>query len=184
MRSTARSLACAGSMALLCVAFGACGSSNKGLPGGSGFGTEGGTTGGDGGPGFGDDGPGGKNAPTCDAGCPMGTTCDYGVCLPPQAACVTNGDCEDDTYCSNGQCVPYGSAPMNMTNDPTCSQAVSPGAFAPTVFCEFATAPANDPFPTFLDVQATPIVDAFDKATEGAAAIPSSIAPFTATVPG
>jgi hypothetical protein len=184
MRSTARSLACAGSMALLCVAFGACGSSNKGLPGGSGFGTEGGTTGGDGGPGFGDDGPGGKNAPTCDAGCPMGTTCDYGVCLPPQAACVTNGDCEDDTYCSNGQCVPYGSAPMNMTNDPTCSQAVSPGAFAPTVFCEFATAPANDPFPTFLDVQATPIVVAFDKATEGAAAIPSIIAPFTATVPG
>jgi hypothetical protein len=97
---------------------------------------------------------------------------------------VTNGDCEDDTYCQGSQCVPYGSPPSNVTNDPACKQSVPPGAFAPAVLCEFATAPAGDPFPQHLDVQATPIVVNFDKELEGASAIPSIVAPFTATVAG
>ena len=61
---------------------------------------------------------------------------------------------------------------------------MAPGAFAPVVRCEFSSAPAGDPFPQHLDVQATPIVVSFDKALEGASAIPSIVVPFTATVAG
>lgn len=159
----------------------ACGSNDAGgggttgpVPGGDDGGLHG-----DGGPSFGDDGPSSKPHPTCDAGCPNGTTCDFGVCLPPQPACVTNADCEDDTYCDGSQCVPYGSPPANKTNDPSCKQSVPPGAFAPTVRCEFTAAPPGDPFPKHLDVQATPVVVNFDKVAEGAAAIPSIVVPFT-----
>ncbi|MGH7295926.1 MAG: hypothetical protein ACRELB_13375, partial [Polyangiaceae bacterium] len=177
----------AGVLAVLAVLFGACGGGNKsgvfsGGDGGSSSGGDGGFSGDS--PHFGDDGPGGNPQQTCDAGCPNGTTCDFGVCLPPQPACVTNGDCQDDTYCSAGQCVPYGSPPANATNDPGCKQSVPPGAFAPTVRCEFSSAPAGDPFPQHLDVQATPVVVSFDKVLEGTSAIPSIVAPFTATVPG
>ena len=161
----------------------ACGSSDSNTysPGDDGgIGSDDGGTFGDG-PSFGGDGPGNPSI-TCEAGCPMGTVCNSGVCLPPMPACVTNGDCEDDTYCASSSCVPYGSPPQNVTHDPMCKQVVPPGAFAPKVFCEFATAPAGDPFPMHLDVQATPIVVAFDKKLEGSNAIPSIVAPFTAHV--
>jgi hypothetical protein len=185
MRSTRRLLV-AGSLAIVTVAFGACGGGGGNSAGSSGGnpGSDSGTVGSDGSHSFGDDGPIGNPGVTCDAGCPTGTTCDFGVCLPPQPACVTNGDCEDDTYCQSSQCVPYGSPPSDKKNDPGCSQSVPPGAFAPTVLCEFAVAPAGDPFPQHLDVQATPIVVNFDKTLEGTAAIPSIVAPFTANVAG
>ena len=169
------------------VAFAACGSS-----GGAAFSADGGPGLADGsrvtdgragsdGPTFGGEG-GGPGQNTCDAGCPSGLTCDFGVCEPMQPGCVTNADCQDDTYCKGGVCVPYGYG--GVTNDPSCHQSVPPGAFAPTVLCEFSTAPAGDPFPQHLDVQATPIVVNFDKASMGSASIPSIVAPFTATVPG
>jgi hypothetical protein len=116
---------------------------------------------------------------TCEAGCPMGTACNRGVCEPPQPDCVSNSGCEDDSYCLGNKCVPYGSLPDPKTNDPSCASVAPSGVFAPKVFCEFATAPAKDPFPQHLDVQATPIVVNFD----GSGGIPSIIAPFTANVP-
>ena len=142
---SSRRLLVAGSLAIVVVAFGACGGG-----GGNGAGSSGTNPGsdsgldGEGGHSFGDDGPVGNPTPTCDAGCPNGTTCDFGVCLPPQPTCVTNGDCEDDTYCQSSQCVPYGSPPSSTKNDPACSQSVPPGAFAPTVLCEFDAARSTD----------------------------------------
>jgi hypothetical protein len=176
----------AGACLGLAVGFVACGSSNNGS-GGFGSGDDGGTTDGSvpldarfDGPMFGTDTGGGPGQNTCDAGCPTGLVCDYGVCEPKQPACVTNESCEDDTYCHNGACVPYGYG--GVTSDPGCHQAVAAGQFAPSVLCEFSAAPAGDAFPTFLDVQATPIVVNFDKAS--ATSIPSIVVSFTATVPG
>jgi hypothetical protein len=167
------------------VAFVACGSNGNRsgfAPDAGGDGTSGddGSQSGDG-PSLNND-SGGPGQNTCDAGCPKGLSCDFGVCEPTQPACVTNSDCEDDTYCLSGKCVPYGYG--GVKNDPGCHQVVPAGVFAPTVLCEFATAPANDPFPEYLDVQATPIVVNFDKQSEGNAAIPSIVAPFTVDVPG
>ncbi len=126
------------------------------------------------------DGSGTSKQPTCDAGCPKGTTCNRGICAPPQSACTANTECEDDSYCTGGHCVPYGAGPDAATNDPGCVDIPPAGVFAPTLFCEFAKAPTGDPFPQHLDVQATPIVVNFD----GDGGTPSIIAPFTATVPG
>lgn len=176
----------ASTVLVLAAVFAACGSSqNGGFPpidggpgaGDSSFNGEGGLSDG---PRFGGEG-GGPGQTTCDAACPKGLVCNYGVCEPAQPACVTNADCEDDTYCKGGMCVPYGYG--GVTSDPMCHQTVAPGAFAPTVLCEFATAPAGDPFPQHLDVQGTPIVVNFDKATQGNSSIPSIIAPFTVDIP-
>jgi hypothetical protein len=168
------------------VAFAACGSSNSS----NGFAPDGGgddgSLGSDGhgfvdGPTFGTDGSGGPGQNTCDAGCPMGLVCDFGVCEPMQPACVTNADCEDDTYCKGGMCVPYGYG--GVTNDTGCHQAVAAGEFAPSVLCEFTQAPNGDPFPDFLDVQATPIVVNFDLASLGPGSVPSIVVPMEVDIP-
>ncbi len=113
-----------------------------------------------------------------------------GFCEPPQAQCATNADCEYDTYCNTaGQCVPYGSPPSNTTSDPSCTLTVPPGVFAPTVFCQFPAedggVPATDPYPSYVDVQATPIVVNFNQAPgtdAGVSGPPSIVAPFTVPV--
>ena len=164
-RSSGSTYWAAGTCLGLAVGFAACGSSknNNGFQPGQG---DDASVTDDGGPGsdgnmFGTDGSGGPGQNTCDAGCPMGLKCDQGVCLPQQPSCVTNTDCEDDTYCDKGSCVPYGFG--GVTSDPNCKQVTAPGAFAPTVLCEFKAAPTGDPFPDYLDVQATPVVINFDK---------------------
>ncbi len=183
MFKTFRGSLAAGTCLGVAVAIAACGSSNNSGPTGDDGGAGDGSLASDGridGPMFGTDSGGGPGQNTCDAGCPMGLVCDYGVCEPMQPACVTNADCQDDTYCKGGMCVPYGYG--GVTNDPACHQAVAPGQFAPSVVCEFTSAPNGDPFATFLDVQATPIVVNFDKSSP--TSIPSIVVPFTATVAG
>jgi hypothetical protein len=188
-RAIASSLGACVAVALVVVA---CGSSNGDHPGGNG---------GDGG--LGSDGSGtsfglGDGAITidgtilCDEQCPNGLVCVQGFCEPPQAQCATNADCEYDTYCDlAGQCVPYGSPPSNTTSDPNCTLTVPPGVFAPTVFCQFPPADggvaAGDAFPTYVDVQATPVVVNFNQAPgtdAGVSGPPSIIAPFTVPVAG
>lgn len=130
-------------------------------------------------------------APTCDAKCPEGLVCVRGSCEPSQPACKANSDCEDDSYCSEGQCVPYGSHPSPMSNDPSCTLTIPPGVFAPNVFCQFPVAdggvPASDPFPGYVDVQATPIVVNFNQVAgtdAGVSGPPSIVVPFTVPVAG
>ena len=186
-----RGLALAGSAAATWFFLGACGS-DAGGPSDAGAPSEGGdlTEGGD--PiGFGEGGTPGTNIPTCDKGCPMGTVCNHGLCLPPQMACTSNAGCQYDTYCdATGVCVPYGTKPDNKNNDGMCKLAFPPGSFAATVKCEFSKPPAGDPFPNHVDVQATPIVVNFNAIlappdqTPRPAGPPSIVAPFTAPVAG
>ena len=96
---------------------------------------------------------------TCDAGCPKGLVCVEGACQPPQTSCKDDTTCEYDSYCRGGKCVPYGAG---MKSDPACTISIAPGTFAPTVFCQYPAAvvdggvPVADPFPAYVDVQATP----------------------------
>jgi hypothetical protein len=118
----------------------------------------------------------------CDEVCPSGLVCDHGYCLPPQAACTSNAQCNNDTYCGpDGQCDPYGGS---TTSDPNCALSIPPGAFAPVDFCDFKPA-AADPFATYLDVQATPIVVNFNPIDPDGGlptGAPSIVAPFTVPV--
>lgn len=125
------------------------------------------------------DGSGGETSNTCPGGCPEGQICINGFCVT-QTACSTDDDCQNDTYCEPGTgCVPWGTPP-GKNHDPNCQVGLPPGNFAPAIKCEFSTAPAGDPFPNHLDVQATPVVVNFNKPGQG---VPSIVAPFTATVP-
>ena len=147
-----------------------------------------GTGGGSGGVGGGDanpdslifpDGNGGDTSATCPGGCPEGQVCINGFCVI-QTACAKDDDCQNDSYCEPGTgCVPWGTPP-GKNHDPTCQVGLPPGNFAPAIKCEFSKAPAGDPFPNHLDVQATPVVVNFNKPGQG---VPSIVAPFTATVP-
>jgi len=132
---------------------------------------------------FGGDGGGtsmdGGGTTPCEEQCPQGLMCNHGFCEPPQPACMTNADCEDDSYCQAMQCVPYGAGPDAATNDPTCNVVPPPGVFAPRVFCSFSAPPAGDPFPNHVDVQVTPMVVNFN---QGPTSEPSIIANFTAPV--
>ncbi len=128
---------------------------------------------------------------TCDAQCASGLVCVDGACVPSQPACTTSAGCEYDSYCRDGGCVAYGTPPSGVTNDPSCSLSIPAGVFAPTVFCQFPVAdggvPASDPFPLYVDVQATPIVVNFNQLAGtdgGTSGPPSIITPFTVPVPG
>ncbi len=117
---------------------------------------------------------------TCVGGCPEGQFCSNGTCVT-QTACSEDDDCDNDTYCDVGRgCVPWGTPP-GKDFDPNCQVGLPAGNFAPSVKCEFSSAPPGDPFPTHLDVQATPVVA--DLSGSAVGRVPSIIAPFTATVP-
>lgn len=116
----------------------------------------------------------------CPQGCDEGEICSHGVCVL-SADCETDDDCWYDSYCDPPSgCVPWGS-PEDKTHDPNCIYETPPGIFAPKTKCEFSSTPLGDPFPSHLDVQATPMVADFDG--DGGDP-PSIVVPFTATVPG
>ncbi|HVY45921.1 MAG TPA: VCBS repeat-containing protein, partial [Minicystis sp.] len=110
----------------------------------------------------------------CD---PQTEICSHGVCVP-KATCTTDDDCENDTYCKDGNCAPWsGKMPPD---DPSCINVIAAGVFAPKVKCEFSAAPPGDPFPNHVDVQSTPVVVNFHKPADSGP--PSILASFTATV--
>lgn len=113
----------------------------------------------------------------CPGGCPDGQVCSNGVCVTV-ASCSDDNDCQNDTYCAAEGCVPWGT-PAGTDNDDTCQIAIPPGNFAPTLKCEFKEAPPGDPFPAYVDVQATPMVVNFEPMSGG---IPSIVVPFTYTI--
>jgi hypothetical protein len=51
--------------------------------------------------------------------CPAGYTChSSGICIKDQGKCASDDECQGDTFCSDGSCIPYG--PSTKTHDPDC----------------------------------------------------------------
>ncbi|MCA9632920.1 MAG: hypothetical protein KC766_34950 [Myxococcales bacterium] len=124
-----------------------------------------------------DAGVGGTSSNDCPGGCPEGRFCSNGVCVL-QTQCSADDDCQNDSHCELGTgCVPWGPG----EKDDTCQVAIPPGNFAPSIKCEFSEAPSGDPFPSHVDVQATPMVVNFNAQSGGT---PSIVVPFTYTIPG
>lgn len=107
---------------------------------------------------------GGEDAPMCTM---CGTACcvtdevciEATACAPDHGPCTSSDDCAGDDYCDATalRCVPWG-VPPSIDRDPTCARLAIPGAFAPTVQCEFNEAPAGDAWPAYLHVLTTPMV--------------------------
>jgi hypothetical protein len=135
----------------------------------------GGATGGTGG-GAGSDGSGGTGALIADSGheasCPEAQACSAGCCAPGEICrfdtcfespgpCTTSDDCWSDSYCDQGDCVPYG-IPADEINDEDCKRSISIDAIVPDVQCRWTAPPAGDAFPNSYHVMATPVVVDFD----------------------
>jgi hypothetical protein len=107
----------------------------------------------------------------CDAdtACPSGRRCIDGMCLPDNGTCLTDNDCENDTFCAcppdiqaaQCACLPWGRKPKG-DHDGMCSgQGFAPGEFKPPVLkCQWPPAGVD---PALRDVLTTPIVIDLDK---------------------
>ncbi|MHB8876745.1 MAG: FG-GAP repeat domain-containing protein, partial [Myxococcaceae bacterium] len=171
MRLTALALG----VALLCGSGCQCGSvvitGTDDGGGGGGGGAPG--DGGGGGPGDGGGGPDGGVA--CGAtSCGSPNVCRFGVCVDPPPACTLDGECQTDSYCEAGECIPYGVGPRGGTN-PECKRLTVVGLFAPRALCEWKAPPAGDPYPGHLNVLSTPLVADFDFDNNPATVRPSIV---------
>ena len=108
-----------------------------------------------------------------DAGCPTAQTCGS-LCCPvgevcalelacahEQPPCTTNDDCLFDSYCLDGQCIPYG-VPTDHNKDETCLTTIAIDAVVPSEQCRWTGPPAGDTHPNHFHVMATPVVVDFD----------------------
>jgi hypothetical protein len=85
----------------------------------------------------------------------------YGVCIDPPASCGTDDDCENDSYCDNMECIPYGVGPRG-DHDNACLRTPVIGLFAPKAKCSWTQPEAGDPYPTHVNVLSTPLTADFD----------------------
>ncbi len=93
--------------------------------------------------------------------CDTGEICLGGSCVLDQGTCSGDPDCQEDSYCEQGQCWPYGTGPRGDFN-PGCTQLSIAGLFQPGVQCEWLGPPAGDPYPGHVRVLSTPLVVDFD----------------------
>ena len=98
---------------------------------------------------------GGAAAGRCpDQPCSAGTFCYQGICLADQGPCKDDDGCINDTFCSEGRCVPYG--PGTRTHDERCSGFAAERFVAPTVRCNWSERPVvSTPLVVDLDGDGT-----------------------------
>ena len=92
----------------------------------------------------------------CDPACAPGQLCADGHCVQ---SCTSDNDCQNDTRCQQGVCVPYTDA---VAANPSCGRLVPAGLLSPSVFCEWLGPAAGDPFPQHMQVLSTPLVADFN----------------------
>jgi hypothetical protein len=98
------------------------------------------------------------NGTECGGRCCEGDeTCHARACITPRGTCLSDDDCEGDTYCDEGECIPYGARPRGESN-PDCRRLIIAGVFQPTVQCEWTGPPPGDPFPDHIQVLGAPVV--------------------------
>ncbi|MBW2528784.1 MAG: VCBS repeat-containing protein [Deltaproteobacteria bacterium] len=128
-------------------------------------GQDGGTGGsnGDGGNLFQDGGGGCPPSRDCgDECCRDGEFCALGeACAVEQDPCTDNDDCWFDSYCLNGECIPY-DVPAGHDHDEECEVQIDIDAIVPDVQCRWTGPPSGDAHESYYHVMSTPVVVDFD----------------------
>ncbi|MBN2497247.1 MAG: hypothetical protein JXR96_21825 [Deltaproteobacteria bacterium] len=106
--------------------------------------------------------------------CQHDQICVFDTCVDDQGGCADDGECQEDSYCEAGECIPYGLGPRPDTN-PDCTRLVVAGLFQPALQCEWTGPPAGDPYPAHVQVLGTPTVADFDLDGDPAAVRPSIV---------
>ncbi len=106
--------------------------------------------------------------------CAQGQICLFDNCVDDQGGCLSDADCQEDSYCQDGECIPYGIGPRPDTN-PDCTRLIVAGLFQPSLQCEWQGPPAGDTYPSHLQVLGTPIVVDLDLDDDPATIRPSIV---------
>lgn len=125
-----------------------------------------------------DAGPGMDADLTLDAGDrPDGETSDggpcrsneafrFGECVPAPESCAMGEECQNDSCCVEGECIPYEIGPCGSF-DMECERLDMPGDFVPELECEWLT-PSGE-----RGIMSTPMVGDFDMDDDPATVQPS-----------
>ena len=92
--------------------------------------------------------------------CANGQFCLADACVTNNGDCIKDDDCQDDSYCFQEKCIPYGQGPRGDTN-PDCTRIIVAGLFQPTLQCEW-TGEDTGEFPNHVQVLGTPTVADFN----------------------
>ena len=112
-------------------------------------------------------------AGTC---CRSGQICRFDACIADQGGCSSDADCQEDSYCQDGDCLPYGVGPRGDDgSNPECTRLIFAGLFQPSLQCQWLGPPAGDPYPNHLQVLGTPVVVDFDFDGDPATVRPSIV---------
>lgn len=97
-----------------------------------------------------------------DTCCRADEFCAYDTaCAIIQDPCVSSDDCNYDSYCDEGTCIPYG-IPEGRDYDEDCENPINIEAILPAVQCRWTGPPDGDPDPLHHHVMSTPAVVDFD----------------------
>ena len=89
--------------------------------------------------------------------CSYGFNCRYETCVPDLGSCEDNEGCPGDSYCDNGECLPYG-VPADVINDTECVRGTPLAGVVPVSQCEWAGPPEGDPTAGSTGIYTAPIV--------------------------
>ena len=95
-------------------------------------------------------------------------------CAVAQDPCVTSDDCWFDSYCENGECIPF-ELPPEHDRDETCALTIDIDAIVPQVQCRWEGPPDGDAYPNHYHVMSTPVVVDFDFDGDPATLAPSIV---------
>ena len=93
--------------------------------------------------------------------CAAGQVCRFNTCVAKQGPCTSDKDCINDSYCHNGECIPWGVGPKGSKNN-ACKHLSPLGLFSPTKQCAWTAPPTGDKYPKHSNVLGTPAVADFD----------------------
>jgi hypothetical protein len=97
------------------------------------------------------------------------------LCVPI-TPCESTGECQSDSYCFEGQCIPYG-LDGGDSLDASCSVEIEVEAVIPDVQCRFTDPPSGDAYPDHRQVMATPMVADLDLDNDPSTLLPSIVFP-------
>ena len=91
--------------------------------------------------------------------CEADERCTDSGCALDLGPCTDNDDCQNDSYCTDDRCTPYGTPPERI-NDPLCERRIEVATFEPSVQCQWTGEDAA--LPGWSNVYSAPMVADFD----------------------
>lgn len=109
-----------------------------------------------------------ETGPVCDSGvscgagcCARGQRCVLDQCIRDLGTCAGDNECQSDSYCREGVCVPYG-VPMERRTNNMCERTISIDSLRPSVQCRWSGPPMGDANPGHHQAMSTPAVADLD----------------------